>query len=482
VHRVILFGLICFGTLAHLVAHPAHLTLATPEAAEYPPVTLPAQLGGPGWDDQFGFPGTSFYISALAAGGGNLFVGISPFSGSVGYVDVSHIARWDGRRWHRMGAGLDSPPADMAVVGGDLYVVGGFERAGDDAIAGVARWDAATQAWKPVGSGVGPQDDSASPSASAVAILGGQLYIGGDFVSIDGVEAFNLARWDGTAWAAVGDGLEYEPTGRLGEVCTLAATPDGRLAVGGKFTHAFDAPGAPARLVNHIAIWSPAEQRFFALGGGLDLDAVISSAEVYSIVATTSELFVGGEFDEAGGVAVRNVARWDGAGWHDLGGGANGTVAALLLAPDGALYVGGVFDKVGPGVGANRIAKLSGAGWEALGTGVVVGSPETAVVADIKLVGTQLFVGGTFDAAGTAQSSNIAIWNLSGGWEAMGRGLEGGVIDSEVNTLAVGNGIVYAGGEFTTADGAPSAAFAAWRTRSVNFNLDKRLFLPTLRR
>ena len=104
VHRIGLFALLSLlGTLVPLVAPPARPTHAALELLDRPPVSAPAQLGGPGWDDQFGFPGTSFYVSALAAGGGNLFVAISPLSGSVGYLDVSHIARWDGRRWHRMG-------------------------------------------------------------------------------------------------------------------------------------------------------------------------------------------------------------------------------------------------------------------------------------------------------------------------------------------------------------------------------------------
>ena len=55
-------------------------------------------------------------------------------------------------------------------------------------------------------------------------------------------------------------------------------------------------------------------------------------------------LYAGGSFSAAGGVAARNVARWNGTAWTSLGSGLNGSVSALALAPGGLLYAGGSFE------------------------------------------------------------------------------------------------------------------------------------------
>lgn len=54
------------------------------------------------------------------------------------------------------------------------------------------------------------------------------LYIGGDFSSIDGIPANNLARWDGTTWQA----LSHEPNGPVLEI----ATSPNYLYIAGNFS------------------------------------------------------------------------------------------------------------------------------------------------------------------------------------------------------------------------------------------------------
>src|SRR6056297_2178290 len=47
-------------------------------------------------------------------------------------------------------------------------------------------------------------------------------------------------------------------------------------------------------------------------------------------------LYAGGDFATAGGVAVNNVARWDGSEWTPLGEGIDGWVEALAVFDDGS--------------------------------------------------------------------------------------------------------------------------------------------------
>src|SRR5216683_1355736 len=87
---------------------------------------------------------------------------------------------------------------------------------------------------------------------------------------------------------------------------------------------------------------------------------------------TGPALYAGGEFTTAGGVAVNNIAKWEGRQWSALGGGTNMPVYALTVFDDGAgpaLYAGGIFSGAGD-VAATKIAKWNGTQWSALGTGI----------------------------------------------------------------------------------------------------------------
>src|SRR5205823_11985874 len=78
---------------------------------------------------------------ALYAGGA--------FTSAGGDSTASHIARWDGKAWHSLGApALNGDIRAIAYAGGKLYVGGEFTNAGGNAAADfVAAWDGAS--WQP---------------------------------------------------------------------------------------------------------------------------------------------------------------------------------------------------------------------------------------------------------------------------------------------------------------------------------------------
>lgn len=81
---------------------------------------------------------------------------------------------------------------------------------------GLARW--AGESWTPVGGGLTHEDPGFPTSRSGCRALevhddgqgaGPQLYACGSFNHAGDVEAFGVARWDGSSWSAVGEGLRY---------------------------------------------------------------------------------------------------------------------------------------------------------------------------------------------------------------------------------------------------------------------------------
>lgn len=213
------------------------------------------------------------------------------------------------------------------------------------------------------------------------------------------------------------------------------------LYVGGSFTHA----GGVA--VNQIAMWDG--HQWTALGSGV-------SGPVWAIAVQGTNVFVGGGFSSAGGVAnTRCIARWDGQNWHALGAGmADGAVRALAVSGTN-LYAGGSFGNPGP-----RIARWDGNAWSPLGGGVGSGS-----VWAIAIQGTDLFIGGDFDRVNNGTGYNyVARWNGST-WYRVGSYGAYGMNNPVMAMTAIGNA-VYFGGDFTKAGGGSVSYFAKWNGSS----------------
>jgi hypothetical protein len=167
-----------------------------------------------------------------------------------------------------------------------------------------------------------------------------------------------------------------------------------------------------------------------------------------------SDIYVGGAFDSAGGIAASNIARWDGSGWHAVGSGLNAPVHALAFRND-TLYAGGEFTSAGD-ILAPHIARWDGTSWSTLGDGV------TNDVDAIAIADGAIYAGGSFSGAGGTDALCIARWDIPHGtWSPLGSGITGGN-NPTVKALAVRNNELYVGGDFTTAGNRPSLNIARW--------------------
>ncbi len=426
-----------------------------------------ARWDGSAWSalGSSGMGGDYAGVYALAVSGLDLYAG-GDFTTADG-VAANRIAKWDGSAWWALGSGVNYGITTLAVLGSDLYTGGSFNTAGGLTANSIAKWSgSAWSALAPCGmSGTAPYT---TPSVSVLAVMGNDLYAGGDFIAAGDPVATNIAKWDGSAWSALGSGMNKPVyalaasginlyagggwpsgtnyvakwngnvwsvlgsgmSGGWGPTVNALAISGTDLYAGGGFTRA---GGVAAKF---IAKWNG--NAWSTLGSGIGDDYSYVSA----LAVCGSDLYAGGHFIMAGGVAARNIAKWNGNAWSALGSGINGYVNALAVSGSN-LYVGGEFVSAGETV-ANNIAQWDGSAWSALGSGLAGDYPRVYALA---VSGSDLYVGGGFTNAGGIAVTNIAKWDGSA-WSALGSGVNGAV-----HALAVLGADLYAGGDFTTAGG-----------------------------
>lgn len=367
----------------------------------------------PTWDPAFGVPGANSGIVfdfALHDDGGcagpQLYAGGSYTQ--IGGVAANRVAHWDGSTWNALGSGLSNNECyAIASYGGDLYAAGYFDLAGGVAgTAKLARWDGSN--WQSIGAQLElfsnqlwdlvPWDDGngealyiagnfqnvggvtganfiakwdgtqfsalGAPIGGGVPLIvftayvwddgnGEALYIGGRFLSVDGVPASRVAKWDGTQWTALGSGVTGP--GASPSVMSMVAFDDGSgeaLYVAGQTFNM--AGGAPA---NRVARWDGSA--WSAVGDGF-ADGIVWGLQVFDD-GSGPALHAFGTFTASGVTPVLRVAKWNGASWEPRDGGADNTAFHAAVFDDGSgtnLYVGGQYTTIG-GVAANRIARLS---------------------------------------------------------------------------------------------------------------------------
>jgi hypothetical protein len=390
--------------------------------------------------------GMNHTVYELAVDGqDNLYAG-GEFT-SAGGVSASRIAKWDGVSWSALGSGLGGGAPTVANLeadkSGDLFVTGQFETAGGIPIQLIAMWDGAS--WKDLTPGNNRSWFEGDLPVIYDLSVGqtGDLFAAGSFATIDGVEANNIARWDGSSWHALsamnGNGVNER-------ALAISVNVDDQVFVGGMFTKAGSLPA------NHIARWDGSSWHAWNEGGQGGMNSLVDALAV----DRNGVLYAGGYFTSAGTASANHVARWDGTEWSALANGVNAAVHALALDSSGGLYAGGDFTAAGQAA-VNYIARWDGATWSALGEGM--GSEDAIPQVRALAVDGQgnLYAGGNFTIAGGMAANYIARWDGSV-WSALGRGM-----DDQVTELAVDpQGNLYAAGWFKRAGDVEANGIARW--------------------
>lgn len=219
----------------------------------------------------------------------------------------------------------------------------------------------------------------------------------------------------------------------------------GKVYVGGEFD---SAGGKPAR---GGAIWDGHSWSSIKLGS-------YSSNIVYSFAAYNGELYMGGYFDSVGGKAIKNIARWNGTTWNPVGQGVNQDGVGTLIVYDGKLYVSGGFDTAG-GIHAEGLATWNGTKWDSVphwdSVDLISGPNDYGIAAPILSFDSVLYIGGTLPNIGW-----VCQWNDIN-FAPVGRGA-----NASVYAAIEKNGLVYMGGEFDSVGHVLANQIAVWNGNS----------------
>ena len=468
-------------------------------------------------------------VEALATDGSDLYVG-GEFTEAGGEA-VGPLVKWDGSEWQEPASEIDgvsffsAKVATLIVADGFLYVGGFFNSIDGVAARSIARMELATGTWSALGAAEGGGLGRTflpmlfSRGVEAIAVDGDQLYAGGDIIRADTHAVNNVARFDLSTdeWLAMGQNIGagisgqdtwsvdftaqgpvmVGPFGQSGLLPSFGVTRpdltggewsgladndeqylfsskqrvlglDDEIFLGGTMYVRLNNPDDPTieGSVDRIMRWDEGSDDWVPLE---DVNTAVSgiSGNFSSMAGHADMLYVGGTFEEAGGHAANNIARWDIASntWSALGDGLDDRAAALLATSDGLLYAAGPFTTAG-GAPASGIAvwNANTESWSPLGEGIANANDDPVGVAAMGQTNDgDLLVGGSFDTAGGATVNRLARWDGSQ-WHDFGSGLSHVLLDEIIISAIVADetGDVFVGGNFTHADGLRVNNLARW--------------------
>lgn len=377
-------------------------------------------------------PPTSLPVSsdilAMTQFGSNLiFAGTFNF-GQCSCEPGNYIASWNGTDFVPM-PGTDDQVMSLAIFNGDLIAGGTFNLAGGVAASSIARWDGT--AWHALGTGL-------NGAVTSLRVFQNNLIAGGTFTQAGALVVNHIARWDGSSWHAMSSGVN--------SAVDALTVFNNDLVVGGDFT------AAGSITANRIARWDGVQWSSF--GGG----TVSAVNAITQFGFGAPRLIAAGSFQQSSNITqpANNIVAWDGLVLSTLGTGMNAPIHALKTFTTGIgisqtvhLVAGGEFTSAG-GASAVRIADWAESNvgvpppaWSPLGPGL------NNTVLAIERFNSSTVAAGAFTATGNNATTlnHIAQWNGTT-WSQLGTGLNGSCY-----ALKVYNGALYAGGVFTTANG-----------------------------
>ncbi len=355
---------------------------------------------------------------------------------ACGHLEDGH---WDTRLVTPGAAGLSpSVEAIARMPDGSVIAAGRFSGMSGIAVQNIARWDGTR--WSPLAEGLPGQVRSITVDDA------GQLWAVGDMFGIDPFEgpgntASYLARWSGEQWSYV-----------VREVYTInGVTPvDGGIAVYGNFFGSLELPAAT------VAILRDGEWKSTGLLSG---GTVVTALRDGAGLCASGNLQTDNQF-------LFGVHCWDGSTWTQLGDTPLDGVSALARGADGRWYGGGFVHLFEDGTDRYGIARLDDDGaWRSLDGGVIASEPGVfgafqPEVTSISVDGDDLVIAGRFGWVGEPKrrAYHLARWSPEHGWSAMTPPSD---LFGRISTVLTDGEHTYVGGHFQRIGLQPGAGIAS---------------------
>ncbi len=385
--------------------HLCRVICGVTAAASYPGSLALAQPCVPFWGaDESGVPSTAHRLVVFDDGHGpHLYVGGESF---VSYWPPSYqpvpLFKWNGAAWEPQNTGFSGQCYSLLVlddgVGPPFLFMAGFRSGGVGYWAGMLRGGV----WgdPPPGMYVSTQSGAAEPRF-AYTDTNGPVIIGYVTVSVGHLA---VARWTNGAWQVLGGPAN---SNSLTGVAALDSGGGPKVCVCGSIS------SLGGTSVDRVARWNGSAWEALGTPPGVFHPRALT---VYDDGAGP-RLYMGGDGQPPSSTApTPPLVRWTGSQWEEVGGGLSIQtntplqVNALHVFDDGtgpALYAAGSFRLAG-GLPVRNIARWDGLAWRGLGDGIGFRVESFATFEDRR--GHSLFAGGSFTAAGAGQAPNIAQW------------------------------------------------------------------------
>lgn len=417
-----------------------------------------AKWDGAKWSpvgEALGFPNRPWPggVNAMQKIGNRLYVG--GYFTKAGKIVLARLAYWDeaSSRWNKLSENtaeqgiFDGGISVVTGSGNNLYAGGSFSIAGGTFTKSIAKWNGVN--WEALGT---EAENGITGSVSVLLVDGNDVYVGGSFGFAGTVQAYHIAKWDGAKWSSLGIGVG----GVQGAYVSALAKIDNYLYAGGFFAVVGDAVNY-ALPANSVARFNLSTNRWEALGDGLE-EVNGFPGRVNTLAYDGKVLYAGGRFNLADNQPAQNIAVWNQQSWSTLGKpgdeGVEGTVNVIKVIRD-EIFVGGAITKRINGEPFHALMKWNGAEWQAFG-GTISRQNEPGYVVDLISYNDNVIIGGSFDQAGHAAVSNLALWE-GAEWHDLGAGTNG-----LVTSLSLSGNKLMLGGGFTIAGGRASVAMAQY--------------------
>lgn len=269
------------------------------------------------WDGQSWQPfgvGVNGVVNGVAvydAGGGPEVTIGGQFTAS-GAASVRYVARWNGSTWQQIGGAVGAPVLAIRTFEDSLYATGFFFYPNSSTVPGgnyILEWDGSD--WNPLGGGMNLRGTTLEVYDDGG---GDALYVGGVFNKVfDGFNAsgqgnpatetvaFNLAKWSGQQWSALGGGVN------AGVTDLVAYDPGDAFGMGLFVVGDFSAVNFSQISSPYIARWDNGVWRSVPSGMNNTPETI---TPYFEIASKREILYVGGRFTMVEGRVARRIARW----------------------------------------------------------------------------------------------------------------------------------------------------------------------------